>query len=531
MAINPPRGQGRKLSLISISRPSLVAAVWAVAACLLLFAGDVRAGGLDQAWAGMAGLAPADTDMIFGVRGAGEVRRGEAGPALESFISRMLPMTAESGAWGALADGLELSTSDAFNAILGEEAAFMLRRRDAATEWALVSRADAKRAARLLSRLGAKPSSIKAGRPVAEIEGGRFRISARTSGDRATLVFAPASSESLFQDIVRRLDNPPEDSLSNHSGFDIARRALPGLGNAFVYIRSVRGDAEAGGADSWVGAEFRVEGMNIIAHAVSPIGQKQPASARLTNEQWRAISDGAILAVLEPIDLSPLPLAGLLGGAGLNITDLLLPIRGGVGLVLSRIDDRLGLGLIIETADTAALARGGDALIAGLASSVAPPGSDFRTLDGMFPATRRRLDAAFRDNPDPLARGIINSGLAAETLPLIWSYPANPSRDIPGATPGWLVLSTDEKLHSRIVGALSRPNAGRTEGAVAHFRAEPAPILDIARRAGLLSLEPGSPDEPPIFTALALLKDIAGESVVRDGLLIGRFVLRLSDGR
>ena len=531
MANNPAPRNGHQVTKNFVSPPWVDVVVAAIIVCMLGCVDIARAGDLDRAWVGMAALAPGDTDVFVGVRGAGEVRRGEAGPALELFINRMLPMTAESGAWGGLAEGLELSTSDAFDAILGEEAAFMLRRRDEVTEWALVSRVEGTRAARLLSRLGAKPSSIKAGRPVAEIEGGRFRISARTAGNRSTLVFAPSSSESLFQDIVRRLDNARERSLRTHIGFDIARRALPGVGNAFVYVRSVRDDGDEVAQASWIGAEFRVEGMSIIADAVSQLGEHQTRATRLSHDQWRSLSEGAIFAVLEPIDLSPFPLAGLLSGAGLNISDLLLPIRGGAGLILTRIENRLGLGVIIESADTAALARGGDALIAGFASSVAPPGSDFRTLDGMFPATRRRLDAAFRDNPDPIARGFIDAGLATDTLPLVWSYPANPVQDDPGAARGWLVLSTDERLHDRIVGVLASPNAGHADGAVAHFRAEPSPMLQVARRVGLLRVEPGLPDEPPIFSALTLLEDVAGESVVRDGLLIGRFVLRLSDGR
>lgn len=482
----------------------------------------------DRLWDTHARLAPADTDLFIAVRDSSRVRRGAVGPALEKFITRSLPLTATSGAWASLADGLGISTSDAFDEILGDDAAFIFRRDAERFEWSLVSSVDRRTATRLLYKLGAKPSSIKAGRPVAEIEGGRFRIAARAAGDRSTLIFVPAASDALFRDVLGLLDDRRGDSLQSNAHYQSSSRALPGGGDAFVFVRATLKDkAEA----TWLGAEFRADGMDILADVATQVSEHPARAARLTAAQWREMSDGAVLAVYEPLDLAPLPIASVLGAARMNITDLLLPIRGSAGLILTNADEKPALCVIIETADTAALARGGDTMIAGLASSVAPPGSDFRTLDGMFPATRRRLDAALRPNPDPFARGLINAGLVNGSLPLIWSYPSDPAPAAENGTPGWLVIATEERLHNRIVRVLTQPAGVRAEAPASHFSAQPAPLLEIARRAGLLRVEPGSPDEPPIFSALGLLEHVAGESFVRDGLVLGRFRLRFSDDR
>lgn len=487
-------------------------------------------------WARMARLAPPDADIFIVIERAGEVRRGAAGPTLSEIFASALPLTSASQAWRTLADGVGRPSEKAFDALLGARVMFIGRSGPGPMQWALVSEVDARVARRLLTSLGAKPAMIKAGRPIAEIEDGRFRVSARLRGASTTLVFAPASNDALFDDLLARLDAPQGASLARDADLAAATAALPADAHAFLFFRAQRTQDKADDEDlpDWVAWSVTVDSMRIITEmAASGVTLESPEPV-VSRGSWRAASKDAILAILEPVEHHLLPLASLFRRFSFSLDNLLLPIRGRIGLFVTQpTPSRVALAVVAETPAVEKLAPVGDAFMGRIASGIAPGSAGgLRMLDGLFPATRRRVDLPLVGDFGARLR---RTGLATDHFSLIWSYPADAPEPSgrPGA--GWWIIASDEALHDRLAKALAHAEPGAVAEAnpepefaaqasapLSLMIARPRALLEALRRAGMTP-----EDEPPLFRGFSLIDTIEGESRLKDGMLLGRAVVTL----
>ena len=484
-------------------------------------------------WRDAIDLVPADTDVLLVLSDAASLRVSGAGPTLQSMLASAMPLTAASDAWSALANGVGLSEPDAFDALLGRWSVFVARHdpENATLRWCVASVVTPAVAVRLLGALGAKPAEIKAGRPVAQIENGRFTVASVLDRRRAVLLLAPRGSGDLFANLLARLvGGDIGGTLTDDPTVARVGAALPGSANLYLFFPSEKppGNDDFDPATVWTGLAASAHGLTISMNlAVAPLSVDNPGSP-IDPRAWEQASRGAALAVLEPTTADSLALGGLLGALEIDPTDLLAPIHGAIGLFLTEpAPGRAALGFAVQTTSTALLASIGDRVLASVAARISDRrADDFRTLDGAFPASIRRLQA-------PLAkdarRWLSWMDPDAERLPLVWSYPVVVDAKAGGA--GWWFVTTDKDLHARLSGALAGPPAAHADPEPSpdlYLVARPVAVLGILRRIGVVG-----EDTPPILTSLGLIESIAGVGRYSDGVFRGSATLRLlpPDGR
>ncbi len=484
-------------------------------------------------WSLFAKSAPADTDILIVIEQAAALRAGPAGKSLAELFSKLIPMTATMLAWDSLAIHLDLPPDEAFDVLLGNRVVFIGRHQeDEPMQWAIKSEIPSKLAFRLLRKLGARPRDIKNNHAIALLEENRFQLTYRRHGNCATMIFAPISSESLFNDLIMKMDPAKGESLADTAEFRAAIANSRSDAPIFSYVRNRKTHV------SWLAATATIEktGAN-IEFAASAEKKTAPGQTPVSATQWKQFSQGSLLAFVDRLSFDNLTLPWIISRFGFG--DLLKYFS-------TSSERRIALGVFepepgqltaaaaIETDDLNRLAPLGDAVVAQFASTMQSmnqnnaeeaEGESFDLLKGSFPQATRSVSLApsdSQDHPDP------DQKKATTPTRLFWSYPASP-----GQTPnhGWWVIANSNTLHDRTIKTLIQPSpmpAKPEQGkSVSYLLAKPADFLQALVASDLLPAE----DIPPQILALERIRLIQGRSYLKGDLLHGRLIVKLGPTR
>lgn len=487
--------------------------------CLCASAADAAIG---DAWARVASRAPGDVDVLVVVRQASALGDGAAGETLTTLLTTIVPPTTTLDAWNALAGELRLPPDEAFNALLGNRVIFAARRgEDDRLEWAIESEVDAAIAEKLLVRLGARPKDIRFNKAVALIENGRFQITSERRGKCATLVFSPTDSRSLFVDLLARMSKNGLPSLAEAPGFRAASKAAPPDSHVFVFLRSIDGEQD------WVSVAGTIEGDLVRATVSATVREDDLPKTPFGKSQWKALSRGRLVAIVEPLKALDLPISWLLGRIGDGgFGNPALPIDGRIAITVDESPEGgVSVGVALETPNVDQLAPIGDAMIASVASEIAVANrsgageESFATLAGLFPEAARTISLSGRDGDGRPQR----SPLGTEEFILTWSYPTTKGCQGRG---GWWIVAGDRSTHDAISKALTatpRWDPVKDEP-VSYLLMRPARLQKALQTAGLLTEETAT-----LSRILALIESIEGHTVYADGLLRGEMTMKLGD--
>ncbi|RMH26287.1 MAG: hypothetical protein D6693_07365 [Planctomycetota bacterium] len=428
------------------------------------------------------------------------------------MMASALPLTTASDAWPSLAKGAGLAPADAFDALLGRWVLGVADRGDGPVRWCIASAVARPVAVRLLGSLGAKPAAIEAGRPIAQIENGRFVVAALLRDDHAVLLLAPRASGALFGDTLARLaGRAPLDSLADDERF--ARVADSGADSApiLALFRTESPPADEGREPESVWTSLTVDLSGMTARLDLTVAPA-PADGHgliLSPDGWVQASRGAVVAVMEPASAENRALGGLLGALEIEPALALAPIHGQVGLFLTEPEPgRLALALAAQTQSRDRLAPVADTVLARVAAYIADGSIDaYATLDGAYPATARRLRVPLDDG----AREWLG-WLAPPSGPLTlaWSIP----RAGPEPSAGWWVAATDELLHDRLAHVLPANGVGDAgaEAPDTFLSIRPRRLVELLAHLGVVEAHTAS-----VLDGLALVESIDGVGRYTDG--------------
>jgi hypothetical protein len=479
-------------------------------------------------WSQFAKTAPADTDLLIVIEQAAVLRAEPAGKSLAELFSQLIPMTATMQAWNSLAAHLDLPSDEAFDVLLGNRVVFIGRHQeDAPMQWAIESEIPSKLAFRLLRKLGARPRDIKNNHAIALLEENRFQLTYRRFGDCATMIFAPTSSESLFNDLIAKMTPAAGKSLADTSEFSAAIANSRSEAAIFSYVRNRKTHV------SWLAATATIERAGVsIEFAASAEKKTAPEQTPVSAAQWKYFSQGSLLAFVDRLSFDDLTLPWIVSRFGFG--DLLKHLKTSSGRrialgVFEPEPGQLTAAAAIETDDLDRLAPLGDAVVAQFASTMQSmnqnnaeeaEGESFNLLEGSFPQATRSVGLAHSAadaHPD-------NNEQSASPTRLFWSYPTSPGQT---SNHGWWVIANSNDLHDRTIKTLIQPSpmpAKREPGkAVSYLLAKPTDFLKALVASDLL------PDEgiPPQILALERIRLVEGRSYLKGDLLHGRLNIKL----
>lgn len=473
-------------------------------------------------WLRVASRVPDNVDALVIVERASELGDGAAGVTLTNLLTAIVPPATTMDAWRALAGELRLPPDQAFDALLGNRVIFIARQgQNGDYEWAFESEVDAGVARKLLERLGAKPQAIQHNKAIAIIENGRFQITSERRGECATLLFSPTHSGALFGDLLARMSNRGLPSLAAVQGFTEASKAAPMDAHAFLFLRHFEAP------DEWMGLAASVHGDVVKASITATVCEEDLPTTPFSVAQWKALSRGRMVAIVEPLKALDLPISWALGRLGEGRLEALsLPIDGRIAITIDEAaNGGLALSVALETPDVDRLAAVGDSVVAGVAGQIAAANrtgvstETFSTLGGLFPEAARTIELTARDAEGRPQR----SPLGAEDFLLTWSYQT--TRACPDRC-GWWIIAGDRGTHDATARALTAPprwDPG-TEEPVSYLQVRPIRLERALRNAGLLTKETET-----LSRVLSLIESIDGHTVFAEGLLRGELKLKLGD--
>lgn len=164
-------------------------------------------------------LEPANIDAIIVVNSAARQRSSVGGRALEMMLqdANMLPVTRS--AWRELATALDWSGERAFDELLGQRVAIVMRGLDdpARTQWAVLSEVSGATERRLRERLRPALRGRTSGFPSFSVEDGRYELivgpagigaDGRLRGDGAMILLGPGGDNRLLAQLAPMLLRP-----------------------------------------------------------------------------------------------------------------------------------------------------------------------------------------------------------------------------------------------------------------------------------------------------------------------------------
>lgn len=418
---------------------------------------------------------PASADAVIVIEGAARQRVTAAGRSLSAFLGESGLLKETAAAWGSLADSLQLSPEQAFDATLGERVVIVVdglfddAGKAGHPRWALLSNVCPRSEARLREALRPAPRAIEAGRPILALENGAYELATSPGGRRspddpdAMILLAPACDSALFDSLLPTLaGNPEGPTLSQCPSWSQAVKL--GGGDIMLYVRRSQG---AGGSDDFLVCSARQGPDGWAARFTASPGLlwKNPTNGPLPEVRppagFDALAKGAMAAYCGPLTAPadhdrhdplalglPLPqrvpteLAGVLGPT------VLLTLHDGPGA------GALSLSLAVQTRDTPAAASLGDRLLsrliarravpsqppadpvvaAGATSVVVPVSShtdadapDFRNLRPGDPRVVELTDTRTSSEP-------------GHTY-LTWSFPGSKDPGVGGPSTGWWLIN------------------------------------------------------------------------------------------
>ncbi|TVQ33680.1 MAG: hypothetical protein EA376_01490 [Phycisphaeraceae bacterium] len=457
-------------------------------AALILCAPSSKAGACGGDLLDAAQRLPDDVDLFVIVQNAGSHRTSEAGPALAALMQAIFSEGDTFKMWSTLAAQLGVSEEEAFDSLLGRRVAVAVRGMwTDEPRWALLSEVDRTTERRLRRRLPVAPRQIVAGRTVHSVEKGRYELIVERAGDCNVILVAPADGASLFDDIAPTLDRGQRRPLSDTEAFrelraqrvdDRRRRS-----DVLIYMRLPEDEK------GWFGGLLWRDGLGVNASLIARQKNLPPSIEPWRIHDWRAMSQDALLCVLErrpnlqeeAKGVDPAVFSGL---PWLMPDPQLLATLGERHAVIAHRSKLGGLAITagVEMRDINAGAPFGDAMMRSLViglSQMLGQGAWAFDFDGLFPEAMRVVSISDGEAVDlPVIGG--------ERLELAWTYRADRAGD---GKRGWMFGGVDRNVVARTADAVAvepqRPDMERTGSWLSLGMVKPAEILEAIRETGL----------------------------------------------
>lgn len=202
---------------------------------------------------------PAEVEFVLALDDAATLRQQIGGDPVVGWIRDTPHLTRVADAWAALASGIGMADTEAFDLLLGRRvilAASGLRSGDT-PRWAVLSELDEETARRLRRDLGAKPRRVLAGQHVFELEGGAFLLATSPGALRCgaadlppvksphVLLLAPTDDKAFFASLLPLLwCNTAPTPLSTAPGGADTAALRPAQGVFYWRIGDAKGIGE-----------------------------------------------------------------------------------------------------------------------------------------------------------------------------------------------------------------------------------------------------------------------------------------------
>ena len=408
-----------------------------------------------------AALAPPDVRLYLHVEEAAAIRDEIADRPVARWVERTLGKGQLREACAALAADAGVDGTRLFDLCLGRGVTVLVRGRDEAVEWAVLTEVDPQQIGPLLGRLA--PRVLGSKHKLAILHLPQHELLLARSG--RMLLVGPYPRSSLFYELVSNLTAPPASSLGSLAALAAARE----LGGGRLGLM-VRHEPPMGG---WSVAVADIRGPRVeIRHAAR--FDDAPFTGGLTALQWdmaplKSLEEPTILAFVEPTDTG----GGLLEGfvtAWLGEAAMTAEMRANLGprriTTLADFDGRLEdppfdllfptLARVYEVKDPAAAWAQLDRQMILLVERLSGLGPD---LDVPAPATFSAGEPR-RVQIGALAKWLLGDLPGAERVSLNWAVVAGSEGES-----SWCIIATHPDHLRAVSEAIARPPAAPRRGA------------------------------------------------------------------
>lgn len=391
-------------------------------------------------------LAPADADLVVVVRGAKELRRGDAGMAVEGAVRSLMGGGELEGAWETLAKRFGWSSGEAFDRLFGECAMVVVRgiEGDGQSRWALVSEVGHETEKALRKTLSMAPREAMGSAVVLSVERGALELALSRSADGARVVVGPRGERGLTREMVKRLGKGREWEKGSASATEAVARLGDAAEEASV-VAVVRGAC----GTSWGGMAARAHGSRVRAQLVAGKGNVGEVARGKSGEAlrvWSGMREGALVAAVEQPRavqrvwsfLEPTLLAMGYCEEGKNFA---AQLSGWMGVgVYGLKDGGMTVGGVVGVKDVGDGATWGDGFAGNVLGAMGIEGQRF---GGVEPGASRVVDLS-------ASEGLAARGGWPAKERLVWSW-----REREGGG-GWLVCGIGEEGFGRAERAVER---------------------------------------------------------------------------
>jgi len=253
-----------------------------------------------------AGIAPRDVTVFVQLEQGGHVRRNLAARPVARFFDRLLTAGNLQEAWHRLAAHARVDDAALLDLWLGRRCTLLIRRGGDGSDWALLTEVERDTAADIIKRLEPKRLAPRWGLPVAELPEHGLLVAA----DGSQYVIGPIAPGRLFDQTLRCLAG---DELAFQSlASDPAMKQAHTLGNGCMQV-FMRHEPPLGGWSAVV-ADLDGDQLNLrhLGRFETAPFQRPVTRLQIDLAPLKAFRDHALLAFIEPIDVTDGPFTGFL---------------------------------------------------------------------------------------------------------------------------------------------------------------------------------------------------------------------------
>ena len=404
-----------------------------------------------------AALTPPDVRLYIHVNRAAAIRAEVADRPLAEWATNLFGDGQAPQAWARLAEAVELGGPQLFDTFLGTAFTLVVRGREEAAEWAVLTEVDPSDTRLLLSRLDPRVLGPRHRLPILHLPEHELQLA--FSG--RLLLIGPVPQSGLFDEMVPNLVMPPQECLANDPAIAQAREL--GGGGAGLFMRH---EPPMGG---WSVAVADLHGPSIRLRYAAKFDHA-PFTTVPTKLQWdltpiHNLRGKTALAFMEPTDASGGPLDAFLQvalGKALMTPDMRRNLGPRRLTVFGELDGRLEnppfdlllptVARVYEVMDNEQAWAQLDEQMIGLVATFNTLGEDAFELDvpdpAMFEAGEPR-----RVEVGPAARWLLGDIPGVDRVSLNWTV-------IKGQLGSWSVIASDPGHLATIAEALSVAPAG-----------------------------------------------------------------------
>ncbi len=247
-----------------------------------------------------AALAPPGVTLYLHIEGGADLRARLADRPIARWARSVLAGGEVGRAWGELTAATRLDAAGLFDACLGRRATLLIRQREQAVEWAVVTEIDPDQITQILVRL--KPRVLGPRHQTAMLELPEQELVLARRG--RLLIVGPQGRSELFEEVIDRLHQPQQPSLAADPSIVEACGLGPGRVGLFVRHELPMGGWSAAVADWQAG---RID-VRHIARFENPPFTGRPPEAEWDRSVLDVFEEQVVVAFAEPTETG----AGLL---------------------------------------------------------------------------------------------------------------------------------------------------------------------------------------------------------------------------